>query len=147
MSARCWYHTHTQFKMSRAPILITPDYLCDIFSYSTSPNQDNKLDYYLTFYYYLHDHFLQPKDKNTHHIENIPFNSIQLLIFKHHFIFSVWHSHSPWSHGTGILVNTWKRWTSCLQPPPTNQTPYCLTVGTGLAGYNRLCFQNTMDGF
>ncbi len=63
-----------------------------------------QLDFYLTFYSL--DHFLQPKDKNTQHKLKIShlivYNFSSLIII---FILSVWHSHSPWSHGTGIQFN------------------------------------------
>lgn len=63
-----------------------------------------QLDFYLTFY--LLDHFLQLKDKNTQHKLKIShlivYNFSSLIII---FILSVWHSHSPWRHGTRIQFN------------------------------------------
>lgn len=74
---------------------------------SPSMSQENKtwlqLDFHLTFY--LLYHFLQPNVKNTQHKLKISHLIVHNVLIFYHFTLSVWHSHSPWSHGTRIQFN------------------------------------------
>lgn len=103
----------------------------------------------LTFY--LLDHFLQPKDKNTQHklkISHLIVYSFSSLIIISYFQSDI-HTHlEAMELGSSSTRQTWleKMYPKSLTSP-TNQLPHCCTVRTGSGGHKEICFWNTMNVF